>query len=240
MALAIGMWYAVSTPDQPLLPLPGRVLAELWNLTTTGVLIRDASVSLLRVLCGVGIATAAALMLGVLAAAWHGFAEIVSGPVELLRPIPPIAWTPLAIMVLGVGNASAIAIVAAGAFFPVWLGIMQGQSEVRTQHLMAARSLGANWRTLAVAIVWPSMAPYVLHGLRLGIGLGWFCLVAAEMMGASSGLGFRLQVFGLNLQISRFYAYLIVIGALGFALSALLGVMTRRIVRWRGDHVDNR
>jgi NitT/TauT family transport system permease protein len=237
IVLGVGIWAVVSSPDRPLLPPPEQVLKELYRMAATGTLVRDVGVSVQRVLLGLGLASCIAFALGLLTALWASFGLIIGGPIELLRPIPPLAWAPIAIMAFGVGDAPAVAIVAVGAFFPIWLGIAQGLSEIRLQHIMAARSLGASNATLLVAVVWPSMAPYVFHGLRVGAGLGWFSLVAAEMMGASSGLGYGIQVFSLNLEIIRFYAYLVMIGALGLTFNALLAALGRRIVFWREvDH----
>jgi ABC-type nitrate/sulfonate/bicarbonate transport system permease component len=231
--LLLGLvWWLATPPRSTLVPPLGTVAREAAGLAASGALLRDALASLGRVAPGVGIALAGAVALTGLGAAVRGLGDLLDGVLELIRPIPPIAWTPVAILAFGIGDAPAVAIVCVGAFFPIWLGLQQGLREVRTQHLLAARSFGAGRRLLLTDVVVPSVLPYALHGLRVGLGIGWFCVVAAEMMGAHSGLGYGVQLFSLNLELGRTYAYLVVIGALGAAMNALMRAAERRWARW--------
>jgi ABC-type nitrate/sulfonate/bicarbonate transport system permease component len=231
--LLLGLvWWLATPPRSTLVPPLGSVARDAAGLFRSGALTRDALASLGRVAPGVGIALAAAVALTGLGAAVRGLGDLLDGVLELLRPIPPIAWTPVAILAFGIGNAPAVAIVCLGAFFPIWLGLQQGLREVRTQHVLAARSFGAGRRLLLTDVVVPSVLPYALHGLRVGLGIGWFCVVAAEMMGAHSGLGYGIQLFSLNLELGRTYAYLVVVGALGAVMNALMRAAERRWARW--------
>lgn len=231
--LLLGLvWWLATPPKSLLVPPLGSVAREAASLVKSGALLRDALASLGRVAPGVALALAAAVALTGLGAAVRGLGDLLDGVLELIRPIPPIAWTPVAILAFGIGNAPAVAIVCVGAFFPIWLGLQQGLREVRSQHLLAARSFGAGRRLLLTDVVIPSVLPYALHGLRVGLGIGWFCVVAAEMMGAHSGLGYGVQLFSLNLELGRTYAYLVVIGALGAAMNALMRSAERRWARW--------
>lgn len=230
--LLLLLWWWAASAWSTFVPSLPTVLDEGLALTREGTVLRDVAASLGRVLPGVGIALLAATILAVLSAVWRGLGALFDGALELLRPIPPIAWAPVAILAFGIGDAPAIAIVFLGAFFPIWLGMQQGFREVRSQHLLAARSLGAGRRLLLTDVVFPSVLPYALHGLRVGVGTGWFCVVAAEMMGAQSGLGHGVQLFSLNLELGRTYTYLVLIGCTGAAMNALLRALERRWARW--------
>lgn len=235
LGVIVSAWFFLVPENFVLLPPLSEVAHTFNELLSQGPLVKDTIASLARVLAGVAIATVIALILGAITAYWRPFADFLSGGVELIRPVPPIAWTPLAIIAFGVGASPAIAIVALGAFFPIWLGIRQGLTEVRQSHLLAARSLGARWRVLMSDIIVPSVLPYAFHGLRLGMGLGWFCVVAAEMMGASSGLGYGIQLFSLNIEMPKLYSYLVVIGLMGYLSNSLLQIVDQRLSHWRGD-----
>jgi ABC-type nitrate/sulfonate/bicarbonate transport system permease component len=226
------LWWRATPARNAFVPPLASVVREASALARSGALRRDAMASVGRVLPGVGIALVAAALLASLGAASKSLGALTDGILELLRPIPPIAWAPIAILALGIGDAPAIAIVTLGAFFPIWLGMQQGFRAVRLQHLQAARSFGAGRLLLATDILFPSVLPYALHGLRVGLGTGWFCVVAAEMMGAQSGLGYGVQLFSLNLELGKTYTYLLAIGALGALMNALLRALERRSGRW--------
>jgi ABC-type nitrate/sulfonate/bicarbonate transport system permease component len=230
--LALGAWALAAQLDLPLLSSPVEVGGALANLAAQGRLLADVAASTYRVLIGVSIALALTLVLVAMSVVVANLADVFSGPIELARPVPPIAWVPLAIMVLGVGDGSAAAIVAIGAFFPMWLSTIRGVTAIRNTHVLAAQSLGAKARHLAAYIVVPSVLPHALHGLRVGVGMGWFSVVAAEMMGASSGLGHGVQLFSLNLEIANLYAYIGSIGILGFTFNALLVWLERKACAW--------
>jgi ABC-type nitrate/sulfonate/bicarbonate transport system permease component len=230
--LLVGLlWWLAVPPRHPLVPPLAEVVRQARGLAASGALFHDALASVGRVLPGVGIAFVAAAALAALSAL-RGVGELCAGVLELLRPIPPIAWTPIAILAFGIGNAPAVAIVALGAFFPIWLGLQQGLRQVRTPHLLAARSFGAGRRLLLTDVVLPSVLPYALHGLRVGLGIGWFCVVAAEMMGAQSGLGYGVQLFSLNFEMGKTYSYLLAIGALGAVMNFLMRTLETRWARW--------
>lgn len=227
LAVLLAIWEWSSEPTSVLLPPWSDILTVLWRDLVGGALVTDIGYSVLRVACGVLVAAGIAAVMGVVSWWFRSFPDYVKGVVEIVRPVPPIAWTPIAIMAFGIGNKPAVAIVAAGAFFPIWFGVLQGLREVKSLHLQAARSLGARGRLVFTDVVVPSALPYVVHGLRLGVGIAWFCVVAAEMMGASSGLGYGVQLSSLNLEIERLYAYILVIGLIGFVSNWLLEVLDR-------------
>lgn len=220
-------------PGTPMIPSLVTVLSTGFDLVKNGVLVPDVVASLGRVVAGVAIAFVLASFLSFVAIIVPVIGLAFEGIGEVFRPIPPIAWTPVAIIVFGIGNAPAVAIVGIGAFFPIWIGLQSGIEAVRQEHVQAARTLGATRLGIARFVVLPSMQPHVIRGLRLGTGLGWFSVVAAEMVGASSGLGYGIQLFSMNLEIEKMYAYLLVIGGLGWAQSSILRELEHAVLaRW--------
>lgn len=219
------LWTVFSSSNSLLLPPLEQVAITLINEVVDGRLVKDTIYSTARVLIGVGIATLISMILGLISGFWRNLPAFLKGVVEILRPIPPIAWTPVAIIAFGIGNKPAVAIVALGAFFPIWFGVLQGISEVKAPHLRAARSLGSGRWLLLTDILIPSIFPYFIHGLKLGVGIGWFCVVAAEMIGASNGLGYGVQIFSLNLEIEKLYAYLLTIGVIGYLSQSLFSAV---------------
>jgi len=230
--LVCGVWAAVVKPGGVFMPALSDVAGQFAALMKSGLLLKDTLASVARVLAGVGFATLVVMVLAVLAVIIKEFGFLLGGPVEILRPVPPLAWVPIAILIFGIGDAPAIAIVALGAFFPIWLGVQQGFSEIRLQHLLAARSFGATARIRLTDVVIPSVTPYAFHGLRLGLGLGWFCVVAAEMMGANSGLGYGVQLFSLNLELGKTYVYILAIGLLGAAMNYGMRASETWLFKW--------
>lgn len=215
-------WEWFASGNHVLAPPLASIFREFLHQATAGALFEDTAASTLRVIAGVLISVLIAWPLGVISAYCKSLPRYLGGVVELLRPVPPIAWTPIAIIAFGIGDRPAIAIVAVGAFFPIWFGVIQGLSEVKQAHLRAAWSLGCGKWLLLTDVIVPSSFPYLVHGLRLGVGLGWFCVVAAEMIGASSGLGYGVHLYSLNLELERLYVYLLAIGAVGYLSNLLL------------------
>lgn len=235
LLILLAIWVFIGPVAGVLLPPPGDVLSDLINLAANGWLLKDTLASVYRIIAGVCLSFLLASFMALISVYWKAFPDYVAGGVEVLRPVPPIAWVPLGLIAFGVGNKPAIAIVALGSFFPVWLGMVQGLRNVNPSHLRAAASLGCNqWLQLTNVII-PSALPDIAHGLRLGVGLAWFSVVAAEMMGAASGLGYGIQLFSQNLEISRMYVYILTIGLLGYLSNLLLEYINSRLNNWRDN-----
>lgn len=227
------LWHFASFSNNVLIPPVSEVFTQYQKLMANQVIQTDIVASLGRIIIGVAISTSIAIILGMVAAFWAAFSEYLSGVVELLRPIPPIAWTPVAIIAFGIGAKPAIAIVAIGSIFPIWMGIQQGLKEVKQSHLLAAGSLGASKVLVFSDVVLPSVLPFFMHGLRIGVGLAWFCVIAAEMVGASSGLGYGIQLYSLNIEMPKVYCYLFTIGVLGLLSNSLLLKLQSGVWQWR-------
>src|SRR5262249_48206530 len=123
--------------------------------------------------------------------------------IELVRPLPPVSWIPLAILWFGLGNAPAYFIVFLGAFFPVFVNVCAGLESVDPHLVLMARAFGATRRKIFWAVQLPSMVPYIFAGMRAGLGVAWMSVITAEMIGAQSGLGYRIQLSRVTLQIEN-------------------------------------
>lgn len=230
--LCLWMVFALAKDNATLLPAPAEVIRGLASLATSGVLDADILASLRRVFAGFLLAALLAVPLGLALAFSQRFGAVLLPVINLLRPIPPIAWIPLAILWFGLGEGSAFYITAVAAFFPIFLTTYDGGAQIDRQHIRAATSLGAGSGTILRAIYLPAAAPSVLTGLRIGLGQAWMAVVTAELIAAQSGLGYRIQLSRLNLETAEVIACMAVIGILGAAMTGLLKQAEKRLLPW--------
>lgn len=229
------LWQITSTyllHTQSLLPAPTQVLAALRDALTSGLLTTDALASLQRVVVGFFFALLMAAMLGIAAVSYARLYQGVRVFMELLSSIPPIAWTPIAILWFGTGNAPAYFIVFLGAFFPMFTNVYAGIINVEPNLINAARTLGASPRMISRKVVFPAALPQILVGMRTGIAVAWFNVIAAELIGVQSGLGYRIQLSRLLLDSQTVVAMMLVIGILGFAMVRTVYFLERLTCPW--------
>ncbi len=222
-----GLARALSSPT---LPPASQVAVFAVGMVDEGGLGEDLATSLARVLVGYGLAAVAGLGLGGLVALGGAVGAGVLGAVQLLRPIPPIAWVPLAILWCGLGDKSAWFIVFVGAFFPIFTQVAWALAGTPAPYLELGESLGASRWLVLTRIRFPAAAPGVLAGLRTGLGLAWTSVVAAELVGAQSGLGYRIQMHRLVLETEGVLVGMACIGALGFGMDVAARGLERRIL----------
>jgi NitT/TauT family transport system permease protein len=213
-----------------LLPPPLTVLETYRELLADGSLLRDVSTSIVRVFVGFFIASSFAVPLALLLAYSRVLRGLVMPLIALIRPIPPIAWIPLAILWMGLGDPPSYFITAIAAFFPIFLNAFAGGTALQDEHVNAARSLGAGPLALLATVMLPSALPMIVTGLRIGLGQAWIAVVTAELVAAQSGLGYMIQISRLNLETSRVLVGMTVIGLLGAVMIGLLGVIERRVI----------
>ena len=230
---AVGLWQLLSWwADSPVLPGPALVglaaIDQLWD----GALLADIRASLSRVGIGYLLAACAGVSLGTLTGVAGRSGEPVRSVLELLRPIPPIAWVPLAILWFGLGDRAAWFIVFVGAFFPIYIQVSLAVALCPPQWLELAESLGASRGLTLVRIRLPAAAQQIASSLRTGLGLAWTSVIAAELVGAQSGLGYRIQMHRLMLETEGVIVGMICIGALGFMMSGAAGWIERKVIPW--------
>ncbi len=230
VALLVGLavWEAVARAIvSPALPPASQVSVFAVELLREGTLLDDLATSLGRVLVGYSLAAVVGVGLGGLVALGGAVGAGTLGAVQLLRPIPPIAWVPLAILWCGLGDKSAWFIVFVGAFFPIFTQVAWALAGTPAPYLELGRSLGASRWLVLTQIRFPAAAPGIFAGLRTGLGLAWTSVVAAELVGAQSGLGYRIQAHRLVLETDGVLVGMACIGALGFAMD----LAARRVER---------
>ena len=224
---------AVEVVPPAILPTPAEVAAVFVAQVRDGSLPRHVLTSLGRVAQGFGAAAAAALALGILAGMCPPLRLAVEPLVELLRPIPPLAFLPMFLVWFGLDEASKVAFIAYTTFFPMFVGIAAALLRVEISLLRAAASLGATRRALVRHVVLPAALPGIVVSLRLGFGLALFVIVGAEFMGADAGLGHLIMEGRTFFNPAQIVMGALVLGALGSIVNALLLGIERRALRGR-------
>lgn len=237
-AVVLTVWQAaceLGWIETNILPPPTTVLTTLGSLMRSGEIFTDAGVSLRRVLVGFSGASILGIAFGTLAAVSRRFRYYVTPLVEVLRPIPPVAFVPISVMWFGIGDRPAYFLVSLGAFFPIFTNAWAGVLSISPLHREAALALGANRRLMLTDVILPGAMPYLLAGLRTGLGTAWFCVIVAELVGAQSGLGYMIQLNRLTLQSEKVLCGMVVIGFLGYVMNRLMGFVQGRLTPWRRE-----
>ncbi len=217
-----------------LMPPPAAVADTFVTMLAGGELAAHVLASLRRVLTAFAVAAAAGVALGIAMGWWRRFGELVDPLVEFFRPIPPIAWIPLGILWFGIGDRQNMFIIFLGAFFPIVLNTIAAVRGIDRALVWGALTLGGSRRQILREIVLPGALPLVLTGLRIGLGVGWMALVAAELMAARSGLGFLIQSARYALLPERVILGMVVIGLLGVTMNRAMRALERRLTPWYG------
>ena len=233
-AVTILLWQLLCTVggwNEALFPSPLRTLAGLGELIASGVLAYDIAASLLRFAVGYLSSVLIALVLG-LVLGWYSRVWAYLSPIaQVLRPVSPVAWLPFIVLFFGIGEAPAIAIIFLAAFFPVLLSTVAAVQKIEPVYLRVAQNFGIGQPQLFTKILLPAVFPQVATGLHLALGTAWVFLVAGEMVGAQSGLGFLIIDARNNLRADLLMAAILVIGVLGLALDSAMGLAERRLYR---------
>jgi ABC-type nitrate/sulfonate/bicarbonate transport system permease component len=216
-----------------LLPSPGEVAAAGMELVRDGSLVRHLLTSLQRVAEGFGIAAVAALLFGILTGLAAPLRHMVEPVIELVRPIPPLAFLPMFLVWFGLGEASKVAFIGYTTFFPMFVGIAVSLLRVDVLLLRAAASLGGSRWDLLRRVVLPAALPGITVALRLGFGLALFVIVGAEFMGADAGLGHLIMEGRTFSNPAQIVLGALVLGALGSVVNGLLLAAERRLLRGR-------
>ena len=223
-AVAVAVWHAaVRLSGTTIFPLPMQVLRGLLELLRKHVLFADIADSLRRVTLGFGAATVAAVPLGIVLGWKPAVYRVINPVVQILRPISPIAWIPLAIIFFGVGERGAVFLIFLGAFFPILVAAVDSVSSVPEIYRRAGINFGLSPAHLLWKIFLPAALPRILAGLRTALGIAWLVVVAAEMVAVDSGLGFLvIDARNSGKRYDLVVAAMLTIGLIGLLLDALL------------------
>ena len=216
-----------------LLPPPSRIAETLWKLAASGELTTHILATLYRVFWGFGIGSVVGVLLGALTGSSAAARRVLDPTLQALRAIPSLAWVPLFILWLGIFETSKIALIAVGCFFPVYLGVMGAIANVDRKIVEVGRAFRLSRVALARRILLPAITPDTVVALRSAVGLGFMFVVAAELMGASEGLGYLLldgQQLGKPDQI---LASILCFAVLGKICDWLLVIATKPFLTWQ-------
>lgn len=222
----------INPSSENIFPAPSGIVIIAVQTFASGELANDIVASMTRVIAGFLIAAGIGVSLGVLMAAAPAFGRQMRVLVDVLRPIPPVAWIPFGLLWFGIGNVEAIFVIAIAAVFPILLNTVAGLEAVESVLRRSALCLGASGWRLFYYVILPRALPQIVVGLRIGLGVAWFVLVAAELIGSTSGLGY-LILNSRNQGIpSLAMTGMIVIGVIGYLLDTVIRALERRLLPW--------
>ena len=228
-------WFVVAYYDSAIFPTPGQVVAAAYELAKDGTLWEHITASLFRVGAGFGLAVLVAIPLGL----WMGWvreAFVTLNPIfQMLRPISPIAWIPIAILWFGVGDVSPIFLIFISSVFPMIVQTSSGVHTIDRRYLRAAANFGVSRTVLFGRVVIPAVLPEMIVGMRIGIGVAWLVVVAAEMIALRSGLGYLIMDSrNAGNRYDLVVASMIIIGMIGLLLDGITRLLERlKTVKWR-------
>ncbi|MFA6420531.1 MAG: ABC transporter permease [archaeon] len=235
----IGLWqatYFIQGFHNNLIPSPIELTKSFYEVISSGEINEHILASLDRVLVGFFAAAILGIFLGLLFG-YNKFMGLIAEPlIEILRPIPPIAWIPIAILLFGLGNNSSYFIVFLGAFFPIFTNTVFGVTQLPKKLKNISRTLELSKFSFFKDVLLKFSIPYIFVGLRIGIGMAWMSVIAAELIGAQSGLGYFIQINRLLLNTDKIVVGMIVIGILGYLLSKLILLFGHLLMPWNGDY----
>lgn len=235
IGLAVGWELAVRAgySNGRLMPPPSRIIEAFVDLTESGELWGHILATLMRVLAGFGIGAITGALIGALSGVSDIARRTLDPSLQALRSVPSIAWVPLFLLWLGIFEASKIALIAVGVFFPVYLGVSGAIEGIDRKLVEVGRVFRLTPVQMVARILLPAILPATIIALRAGLGLGFMFVVAAEFMGASEGLGYLL-VDGQQMgRPDRILAAIIAFAALGKLCDGILVMLTRPLLRWQ-------
>lgn len=236
VAVLFAIWHlTVVLSGSLVFPTPWQVVVGIVDLALQGLLVKHVVASLFRVTYGYFMAAALAIPLGLMMG-WFGKAHAFMNPlVQGLRPISPIAWIPLAILWFGVGDLSPIFLIFLSSFFPMVVGTAAGVLTIDRKYLRAARNFECSGFRLFRAVILPAALPQIVTGMRIGLGVAWLVVVAAEMIAVNSGLGYLIiDSRNAGNRYDLVVAGMVIIGFMGFFLDGVMRRLERLDeVRWR-------
>lgn len=215
-----------------LFPPPSDVVGTFRELVASGELIENIRVSLTRVLKGFLIATILGALAGLLTGRVQSLQFLSDPLLHGMRSVPAIALVPLSLLWFGIGEPSKVALIAWGAFFPIWLNTYTGVRDVPPVLLRSARSLGAGRLQAMFLVVLPAALPFILVGLRQGIGIALIVLVAAELAGANSGVGFMIATSHQLFRVDIMFVGIATLGFLGYVIDRLFVLLQGYLFPW--------
>ncbi|SFU87338.1 ABC transporter permease [Alicyclobacillus macrosporangiidus] len=237
--VVLALWQVASSlgwAPETLLPSPVNIVRALADLVSTGELVHDIEISLLRALFGFLLGGTLGFAFGMAAGLSKHFEGFTDPTIQMVRTIPHLAITPLFILWFGLGEWSKVLLIALGAFFPLYVNTFTGIRNVDAKLFEVARILEFNRLHLVTRLMLPAALPNILLGLRLSLGVSWLGLVVAELMGSSAGVGYLIENASQFSQTSVVFVGLLIFAAVGKLSDSLVRWLERRLLRWRDSY----
>lgn len=222
VGVVIALWAtAIALSRGTILPGPVEVLYGVVDLARRGLLVRHVVASLFRVTWGYLAAVIVGIPLGLSLGWWRRAERAVNPFLQILRPISPLAWIPISILWFGVGDRGAVFIIFLASVLPITVSAMNAVAAVPEVHIRAGHNFGLSSRELLARVIFPSVLPQLIVGMRLALGVAWLVVVAAEMIAVSSGLGFLIvDARNAGNRYDLVVAGMVLIGVIGLCLDA--------------------
>ncbi len=239
VALLILVWqilFQASRYDAALFPSPKMAFFALIEMIKSGELLRHLQTSMTRFAAGYLTAVLTAVVLGLVLGRLPKLFQYVNPAVQLLRPISPTAWMPFIVLLFGIGDVPAIVIIFIAAFFPVLLSTVAAVGNIDPIYLKISKNYGIAQPALTWKVIFPAAFPQIANGIHLALGTAWIFLVAGEMVGAQSGLGYAIIDARNNIRADVLLATILVIGVIGILLDGLLRLIEKQVLKsWGGE-----
>lgn len=236
IVVAIGVWQAVvdtGVVSAHFLASPTSIVSSLVHGFSTGTVTSDLGVSMYRIAIGWLIGCVLGYVVGMAIGSLHWLHELFNPILEFIRPVSPVALIPVAILLLGIGNASKFAIVAFACFWPVLLNTVGGVQSISQHHRRIGKALGFSRREEIVHVLLPGSLPDAFVGLRLAAGIAFVVIVAAEFVGATNGLGYLILSAEQSFNTPLMYGAIVMLAFLGWVANLVLVGLERSLIRWR-------
>lgn len=214
------------------MPSISAIINTTVEYIANGQLFENIGISFLRVIEGFLLALALAFVIGISVSIFPKFDTFTDLVIQILRPIPPIAWIPLAILWFGIGQGSKIFIIFLGGFFPIFVNTVEGVKNIDTKYFELAKVYEIPKLKLINKIIIPGAMPSIMTGIRLGLGNAWVCVVAAEMIGATSGVGFMLSDGRSMSRPDIVILGMLIVGIVGKIMDDLLKILGKKLITW--------
>ena len=215
------------------MPTIKNVVGAAWQYTKDLSIFNHITISFIRVLEGFLIAAIFALILGIgigLSKKLEIFTTLI---IQILKPIPPIAWIPLAILWFGIGEFSKVFIIIQGAFFPILINVVSGIKEIDNRYLEVANIYEVPRKKVIKKLIIPGAFPSIMTGLRIGLGNAWVCVVAAEMIAATQGVGYMLMDGRSLSRPEVVILAMLIIGVIGKLMDDLINKLSTKVIKWK-------